>query len=65
MRTPSPYSVKSIIKRAYEASTLLHANFDRNPERDKEIKEAISLYVKSFIELPLKTALEKMEKKRD
>jgi hypothetical protein len=64
-RTKSKYSVKSLIEAAYEASTLENANFSTNPEEDVAIKKVISPYMKTWIEAPLKRALEKLNKNAD
>jgi hypothetical protein len=60
-RTVNPYSIKSLVKSAYEASLLKKASFDDNPQKDAEIKEAVSTYIKMWIEMPLCEALKKMK----
>lgn len=62
MRTVNKYSVKSLVKGAYEASTLEKACFNNDPLKDAEIKKVVSNYMRTYIESPLKMALDKMNK---
>jgi hypothetical protein len=72
-RQISPYSLKSLIKSALQAAKMEGAGFQSNfsddslPTNEEEVTEFIKkrseLYRETWIIKPLKTALEKLEKK--